>query len=147
MLLAKTDSVYLPSDTTDIMILGGTGAVTPAVETYIEGKLGAEAVQRVGGANRYETAAMIAQEGVEAGLTWNGVGIASGESFPDALAEGSVAGLQRTAMLLITPDALNAHAGAALDANKAEIETARFFGGTGALSVTLENAVKAILGM
>ena len=110
VLLAKPGSVYLPSDTTDIMILGGTGAVSSAVETYVEGKLGAEAVQRVGGANRYETAAMIAQEGVEAGLTWNGVGIASGESFPDALAGGSVAGLQRTVVLLTTPDALNAHA-------------------------------------
>ena len=147
VLLARPDSVYLPTDTTDVMILGGTGAVTPAVQTYIEGKLGVDAVERVGGMNRYETAAMIAQAGVDAGLLWNGVGIASGEAFPDALAGGSAAGLQRTVIVLTTPDVLNEHAGTALDANKAEIETVRFFGGTGALSATVENAVKTILGM
>lgn len=147
VLLAKPDSVYLPSDTTDVMILGGTGAVTPAVETYIEGKLGADAVARVGGVNRYETAAMIAQAGVDAGLLWNGVGIASGETFPDALAGGSAAGLQRTVLVLTTPDVLDDYAGEALDANKAEIDTVRFFGGTGALSATVASAVNAILGL
>lgn len=147
VLLTRPDSVYLPSDTTGVMILGGTGAVSPAVEAYIEGKLGADAVERVGGANRYETAAMIAQAGVDAGLMWNGVGIASGESFPDALAGGSAAGLQRSVMLLTTPDVLNTHTGAALDANKAEIQAVRFFGGTGALSAAVASAVSTILGM
>lgn len=147
VLLATPDSVYVPADTTSAMILGGTGAVTPAVQTYLEGKLGAGAVERVGGTDRYETASLIAQAGVDAGLTWNGVGIASGEDFPDALAGGPVAGLQRTVIVLTTPDALNAHAGSVIDANKDEIESVRFFGGTGALSATTENAVKAILGL
>ncbi|MDY0340579.1 MAG: cell wall-binding repeat-containing protein [Coriobacteriia bacterium] len=147
VLLAKTDSVYLPADTTAVMILGGTSAVTPAVQTYAESMLGVDAVERVGGATRYETAAMIAQAGVDAGLRWDGVGIASGTSFPDALAGGSMVGLQRSVMLLTPPDALDAYAEAALDANKAEIEAVRFFGGANALSATVENAVKAILGM
>ena len=147
VLLASTDSVYLPVDTTDVMILGGTSAVTPAVQAYVEGKLGADNVDRQGGANRYETAALIAQAGVDAGLLWDGVGIASGASFPDALAGGPVAGLQRTVMLLTTPDVLDAHAEAALEANKADIEAVRFFGGSSALSTAVEARVKTILGM
>jgi len=140
-------SVYIPADTDEVMILGGEAAVPLAIETKLKAELGSDAVERVGGATRYDTAARVAQAGVDAGLAWNGVGIASGESYPDALAGGAAVGMQRSVMLLTPAASLDGYAKAALEANKDDIATVRFFGGTVALSTLVENAVKAALGM
>jgi putative cell wall-binding protein len=149
ILLARVDTgdVYVPVDTTGIMILGGEKAVPVGIESALKADLGDDAVDRVGGLTRYDTSAQIAQAGVDAGLLWNGVGVASGEAYPDALTGGAAAGLQRTVVLLTPPTALDAYAEAALEANKADIDSVRFFGGVNALSTAVENAVKAILGM
>ncbi|MDZ4166674.1 MAG: cell wall-binding repeat-containing protein [Coriobacteriia bacterium] len=149
ILLANVGSgaVYIPADTTDVMILGGPAAVPAGIETTLKTALGDSAVDRVGGLTRYDTAAQVAQAGVDAGLLWNGVGVASGEAYPDALAGGAAAGLQRTVVLLTTPMALDGYAEGALEDNKADIETVRFFGGVNALSTVVEDAVKAILGL
>lgn len=149
ILLAKVDAgtVYIPADTNAVMILGGELAVPAGVETFLKAELGDGAVDRVGGATRYDTAAKVAKAGVDAGLLWNGVGIASGEAYPDALAGGAAVGLQRSVMLLTPAASLDGYAEDALEANQADIATVRFFGGTNALSTTVENAVKAILGL
>jgi putative cell wall-binding protein len=149
ILLVKpaTGAVYIPADTFDVVILGGTAAIPSAVETSLKADLGGSHVVRVGGATRYDTAAKVAQFGVDNGLLWNGVGIASGTNYPDALAGGTAVGLQRSVMLLTTPDKLDDYTKTALTANKAEIATVRFFGGTSALSSAVETAVKTALGM
>lgn len=149
ILLAKVDAgtVYIPADTDAVMILGGAMAVPTGVETFLKAELGDGAVDRVGGATRYDTAAQVAQAGVDAGLLWDGVGVASGEAYPDALAGGAAVGLQRSVMLLTPAASLDGYAKNALEANQADIATVRFFGGTNALSTTVENAVKAILGL
>lgn len=51
--------------------------------------------REAGGADRYETAARIAEVDVEAGMTWDGVGVATGADFPDALSGGGCSGLTR----------------------------------------------------
>ena len=140
-------SVYVPADTDEVMILGGRMAVPDAIEATLKTALGDDAVDRVGGATRYDTAAQVAQAGVDAGLMWNGVGIASGEAFPDALAGGAAVGMQRSVLLLTPAASLDSYTKAALEANKDDITTVRFFGGTVALSEVVENAVKAALGM
>jgi hypothetical protein len=129
------------------MILGGTMAVPAGIETFLKAELGDAAVDRKGGLTRYETGAMIAQAGVDAGLLWNGLGIASGEAYPDALTGGAAVGLQRSVMLLTPAASLDGYAEDALETNKADILTVRFFGGTNALSPVVESAVMTILGM
>lgn len=140
-------SVLLPPSTDSVVILGGEDAVGPAVETFLEGELGDTEVDREGGADRYETSAMLAQYGVDHGLLWDGVGISSGTNFPDALTGGAALGLYRTTLLLTRPTDLSAPAAEKLTDNAAEIEDVTFLGGTAAISTTVENQVRAILGL
>ena len=132
----KTGTVYVPAQTRRVLILGGTGVVLPAVEGYLKSVLGDANVVRRGGANRYETAALVAQFGVAEGMSWNGVGLATGQNFPDALAGGAMLGAFDSVMLLTTPDALRPEAYVRLSANKAKIDTLYVVGGLSAVNAT-----------
>lgn len=78
-----------------IVVLGGTAAVSPAVEqaarTY-------GPVTRIAGANRYETAALVSGLAFPAAPT---AYVASGENFPDALAGAARAGAEGAPVLLV----------------------------------------------
>ncbi|MHB1340289.1 MAG: cell wall-binding repeat-containing protein [Coriobacteriia bacterium] len=142
-----TGTVYKPADMTSAVILGGDGAVSPAIEADLKSGLGDDMVVRKGGASRYSTAALIATYGTEMGLGWNGVGIASGESFPDGLAGGASLGQLRTVMLLTPAASLDPAASATLDMHKAHIMGVHFLGGTAAVSSAVQTAVETILGL
>lgn len=125
-----------------VLILGGTGAVSSATETYLNTTYGDADVDRLFGANRYATAVAIASFGVtDAGLVWNGVGIATGENYPDALAGGVLQGRSGSVMLLTTSASLSGDTASALSAHKGVIDTVTFFGGTGAVTPATRTAV------
>lgn len=137
--------VYVPESVSEAFILGGTAAVTASTEASLVADLGEENVVRCGGANRYETGALVASLAVEQGLRWNGVGITTGQDFPDALAAGAMLGA-RTAVMLMTPsDSLHPAVASALTENAGSIETAYIIGGTGAVSTAVEDAIKGLL--
>ncbi|MDP2299516.1 MAG: cell wall-binding repeat-containing protein, partial [Actinomycetota bacterium] len=99
---------------TRAFILGGPVAVGPAVESALVG-LGL-AVERIGGIDRYETAALIADHVMERrdGLMFFAAPvsvafIARGDLFADALAVAPIAYANRMPVLLVQPDALPAH--------------------------------------
>ncbi|MHB9003631.1 MAG: cell wall-binding repeat-containing protein, partial [Coriobacteriia bacterium] len=69
----------------EVIVLGGTGAVSSAVENALTKSFGTSNVHRLAGANRYATAVDVATYGVDRfGLSWDGLAIATGASFPDA---------------------------------------------------------------
>ncbi|QCR18552.1 cell wall-binding repeat-containing protein [Agrococcus sp. SGAir0287] len=80
-----------------IVIVGGTGAISAAVEDAM-GDL-AETVDRISGADRYETSRLIAEYafGEGAGTAF----IATGRSFPDALTAGAAGGAIGAPVLLV----------------------------------------------
>lgn len=94
----------------NVYILGGDDAISRDVEAELEERY---EVARVGGSNRYGTAELVAREidrlegqlGEIAGLTT--AFVASGQTFPDALAAGSVAttGEHPFPILLVGTDA------------------------------------------
>jgi putative cell wall-binding protein len=131
----------LPAGVTSVRIVGGNGAVPASVETA----LGAKFAARIAGTNRYATAAAVAQYASSVGMGWDGVGLATGESFADALSAGPALGVKNDVMLLTSSAKLAADAATALNANKAAIVRCAFFGGPSALSTTTRNQVKAIL--
>jgi putative cell wall-binding protein len=106
---------------THVVILGGTSAVSSAVETAIKG-LGITIDYRVAGADRTATAAQIATWATDglpatttysalAALGWNltSVDIARGDNFADALAAGPAGGNNGALTLLTsTPSILGA---------------------------------------
>jgi len=74
---------------TDVVIAGGTGAVSSGIEAQL--KAAGYNVTRYGGADRYSTAALINNKFFPEGST-DTMFLATGENFPDALAGGALAG-------------------------------------------------------
>lgn len=97
---------------------------------------------RIAGADRYSTAAAIAQQSNPNGATT--VYLASGESFPDALSGASLAALKSAPMLLTAAGTLPQPTAAALAAlHPASVVV---LGGETAVSQAVFNAVGAIVG-
>jgi putative cell wall-binding protein len=131
-----------------VIVLGGTAAVSADVATAIQAK-GLNVI-RLQGANRYETAKAVADAVIDP-LGFNFYGTApqetvlvSGEVFADALAAGPHAGTIKAPMLLVQPCALPAPTKAFHTANSAVIDLVRAIGGTSAIcDETLKEAVAA----
>jgi len=104
---------------TDVVIVGGTAAISEDAQVTLTELLGPSHVLRLAGDSRYETSKNFAvwATGANVGdtfvgtqgspsalgsLDFNRIGIASGENFPDALAGGVFCGLSR-APILLTP--------------------------------------------
>lgn len=128
------------------LILGGTSAVPARVESDIAEVLGPANVDRLTGATRYETAVEIARYGVDnVGLAWNGLAVASGEDFPDALAGGVLQGHSGSVVLFSRADSLPDTTREQLLSNRGIIDSIRFLGGTGALSSAVRQDVTTAL--
>ncbi|MDA3935793.1 MAG: cell wall-binding repeat-containing protein [Actinomycetota bacterium] len=89
------------------VIVGGENAVasTVVVDLVLAG-VRAEAIERIGGEDRYETAAMVASRLAETVGSCARVVLATGEDFPDALAVSSFAGATGCPVLLTRCDVL-----------------------------------------
>ncbi len=140
----STAQAMLDAGITDAILLGGEAAVSPDTAVTVLG-IGID-VYRIDGADRYETAAKIASYGVEElGMYWDGVAVATGERFADALSGGAAQGISWSVMLLSDPDDLSLPARDTLEANAADIRGIRFLGGTKALSQNVrDQAMEAI---
>lgn len=127
---------------TKVYLLGGTSALPTLVETTIEARtsISVSPSDRIAGSNRYQTAARVAQMGVDdAGLFWDDAALATGDAFPDALAGGVMQGRLGSVVLLTTSKTLHAEAQAKLVANKSGIDEIRFLGGLSALSQSVRD--------
>lgn len=115
-----------------VVLLGGTTALSTAVATAVGIAVPAATVTRLQGADRYATAASVAAT-FTAGST---VFIATGRTFPDALAGAAIAGLQRGPVVVVPDGALPASLRTAL----ARLRPTRMvvLGGVGALSSAVE---------
>lgn len=87
-------------DPSQVRIVGGEGAVSAQVAGAIDELTGAE-VTRIGGDDRYATAALLAGDAKP-----QRVFVASGETFADALAAGPVAALQDTVIVITRKNTL-----------------------------------------
>jgi putative cell wall-binding protein len=119
-----------------ITLLGGPNAVGAAVQTRLQ-SFTSGPVARVAGANRYETAVAVAKRAFPG--TVDTVHLATGASFPDALAAVPAAGLLEGPLLLVPPDSLPGAVDAEL--RRLRPERVRILGGPGAVRETVEQAV------
>lgn len=114
------------------LIVGGTGVVSDKVIAQLglpEGN-----VSRVAGKDRYDTSDKIARYEQLLGFTLKHVGIATGKSFPDALAGAALCGKGRSLLLLVEDEkspTLNRFGADSI------IETGYVLGGKGAVSADL----------
>jgi putative cell wall-binding protein len=122
---------------TTVYLLGGPGAVSNAVQTQLAGLTTAgtaASVVRLGGADRYETAALISKRVFAANAP--AVLIATGQNYPDALA-GSAAGARHgIPILLVRTDSIPAATSAEL--LRLHPQKIYVLGGTGVVSSALQ---------
>jgi putative cell wall-binding protein len=129
---------------TDVIIVGGTAAVSSTVEDAVEAE--GYTVTRIAGADRYATAAAIAGQVGTIGTIDNldSALIASGTGFADALAGGPVSYAAGLPILLVTADSIPAATSAAL--TDLGIEQAIVLGGTAAVSDAVADDLEAATG-
>jgi len=149
ILLTRADELPDPTvgafaslDPSEMFVIGGTGAVSDEVVSALD----IASSPRWGGANRYATSSLVAENAVDEGwATFSHVGFATGTNFPDALAGGTWTGRNDGVLLLTTPTALQPDVAATLTDHADEVEQAVLFGGTGVLSTAVQSAIHAIL--
>ena len=132
----------------DVVIAGGTGVVSASVSSAADGlRSGAVSVHREGGTDRYATAAMVASYAIDTKgwASWDYVGVATGANYPDALSGGAAIGTRGGALLLARPTSLPTISGNAIDTNSASIDLSIIFGGSGAVSDSVMDAVEAAM--
>lgn len=116
-----------------VFIAGGTGVVSPGIESGLRALLGTDDVRRLAGADRYLTAVAIntARFGVEPTVY-----LATGLDFPDALAGAALAGLTGSPLYVVPGTCVPT---AVLD-GMARHSVQRFvkFGGEGVLTAGVE---------
>ncbi len=131
---------------TRAIILGGTTAVPGNVPGQLASVVPTESVTRLQGGNRYATAAAIATMGVaDYGLSWDGLGVASGTAFSDAMIGGIFKGGQGSVMLLTDGTSLSTSTAGKLRAVRAEVDSSTYIGGTAVLTKTVRGQVREIL--
>ena len=137
--LDAIDEEYGPIDTA--LVAGGARTIPDAIASRVS-----TSFRRLGGATRYDTAAIIAQFGVDEGyLDWSRVGIASGSAFADGLAAGPALGAVGGVLLLTPGDKLHVATRRALQENSFEIGQAEIFGGSGVISSNVASQVRAAI--
>ena len=125
-------------DPSRIIVVGGSGSVSH--EVYDELGNYTNNVERLSGANRYATAAAVAERWPTGSPI---VFLASGENYPDALTGGAVATRANAPILLTRSGKLpNATAAALTDLAPSSVV---ILGGTAAVSADVEAAVAAIV--
>jgi len=136
----------------NVYLAGGTSVLDSRVESevdFLAQQHGVNAtIVRLSGANRYETAKAIASYFYPAGI--ESVGIASGETFPDALVGGQDSGKafisnHQQAFLLTTPDTLHTAVQDFMTSNAATLNTAVVYGGTSAVSEAVRLQIESYL--
>lgn len=108
ILLAQKDEVVstgLNLNGKDIVITGGTGAVSDTVKNQLKTRYPSSDIVRVSGADRYETNAKVLWYFNDL-LKSNSVHVTTGKDFPDALAAASLS-IGTNSPLILVGDSLN----------------------------------------
>jgi len=131
----------------EIYIAGSTVAVSANVEAALDALPSVNMkVSRLAGNDRYETAAVIAQRGVD--FWWGDaryVGIATGRNFPDALGGGALCGVHGGVLLLTDPSKLSAPAANFISAHSAEILATEVYGAPAAVSDSVKASISTLM--
>jgi putative cell wall-binding protein len=125
-----------------VIILGGTAAVSPAVESELEDSTGSPAV-RLAGTNRYGTAAVVGDYAIDTlKFAAKEALLASGLDFADALAGGPLGGVRTAPLLLTDPAQLPQPTEAFLADHADTVATVTTLGGTAAVSTSTAQAAE-----
>lgn len=149
-LTADTDAYLKELRPARVIVCGGVGVISQAIEGSIAGAAyGSPEVTRNGGVTRYDTAAALIGWGVDDGLAGEGLDgmyLATGANYPDALAGGVLggAGAAWRPLMLTDPATLSPQV-AGLVSENPTIGFLTMLGGTGAVSDAVAEAARQLL--
>jgi hypothetical protein len=146
---ALPSSVASAIDTLDInagTVLGDTRSVSASTKAAIDAGLAANGgflpTGRLGGANRYETARLIADYGLDAAwIDLDTMGVAIGTKFPDALGGGAALGYYGSPVLLTSGTTLSPAMNTFLADHRYEIGRLDVFGDSTSVSNSVMNTI------
>lgn len=143
---AATFDALEAADIEQVLVVGGSAVVSEAAVQSLQ-ESGYE-VRRLGGGNRQETAALLAQfERDELRWVIDHVNVTRGDVLADALAGGPHAGREQAPVLLtVDPRTLGAPAQSFLEANSATINDLDVFGNESAVTPELVDAAERAAG-
>ncbi len=131
--LSDNQKAWIKSNgTKKFYILGGTAAVSSEVEKELK-KYGT--VERIGGANRYETSKKVAERFFRNAKK---VALVNGKNFPDGLSGAPIAMMNNAPILLVAD---NAYGYAKQYVEDKKVSGSVTIGGTGAVSITVVNNI------
>jgi putative cell wall-binding protein len=116
-----------------VYIAGGTGSVSPGVESSLQALLGVGNVTRVAGADRFEVGVLLSQEFFS---TVDYAFVATGFNFPDALTGGPLAASYGAPLYLSRPECLPTNV--AYDILDVQSQAVVLLGGPGSLNPAVE---------
>jgi putative cell wall-binding protein len=123
----------------DVVVVGGSAAIAPAVVDQVEAALGTPAtVTRVGGADRYEVSRNLIGHDVFGIPKSVGVLVATGTNFPDALGASPVAAQAKAPVLLVNGAAAQLNAAEKSTLTDLGVKNVAVAGGTLAVSAALQ---------
>ena len=122
-------------------VIGGTAVVTSGVQSQLDTVV--PYVYRLAGANRYATAAVVADGFHRDPSSRLVLFVASGQAYPDALAGAAVAGMTRGALLLTEADGLPTST--QTEIKRLQPNNIIILGGKGAVSDTVRDALFALI--
>lgn len=128
------------------LVVGGTAAVPSSVEGQLR-TAGISTIKRLAGSTRYSTSGEIVRYELSSGLgfSMNGLLLATGENFPDALAAGPLAGRRSSPLLLVDPSGDTASS--FVGAYRGSISYANIVGGPAAISNPTATKVGVAMGV
>ncbi|UNK71071.1 cell wall-binding repeat-containing protein [Microbacterium sp. H1-D42] len=126
-----------------IVLAGGSGVISDSVRVAAARVVPSATVVRLGGANRFQTGDRIVRDAFGAGSKY--AIIATGVTYPDALAAGPAAGhLNAPVVLVDGRKGFSADTRATL--TRLGVQDVFIAGGTGAVSSSIEKGLKTMLG-
>lgn len=127
-------------DPSRVVVVGRTGAVSASVVASVSTLLPHATVVREGGADRYATSLEVVKAEFSSSSK---VYIASGATFPDALAAGPAAGSIGAPVLLVPGDASHVDAAIIAELHALGVTDVYVVGGTGAVSKGIASSLGA----
>jgi len=119
------------------LIVGSAASVSTGVAAQLPLPL------RKGGANRYETCALVADYAKSLGMKYEYIGTTVGTNFPDALAAGPLFAQKNGILLLTAPGSVASQVSSRLSTNKATVTSFVVIGG--AVQQTTINTMSTLL--
>jgi putative cell wall-binding protein len=123
-----------------VYVIGGTAVISDSVVNTLRNSYG-RAVVRIGGADRYDTARLIANRliAMRGAANVTAVFLAIGTDYPDALSAGAAAASRGYPILFAVPGSAALNTYTASIVNSSSIKTAYVIGGTSVIPTGLES--------